>query len=159
MYTELLEMHETEDLWAGDGDDGLPGDLETGLVMGNVFQTLIPPLVVVPRYGFSVFSTAMITLLAIVGQHLSKFLGMIGCWAGAWAAAVCVEHLYFRRLNFHNYDLQYWNAPSRLPLGAAALGESFLSFLVVIPSIALSRERLATSASKRRYCIYFAAQS
>jgi len=32
MYAELLEMHETEDLWAGGGDDGLPGDLETGWV-------------------------------------------------------------------------------------------------------------------------------
>jgi len=27
--------------------------------MGNAFQTLIPPLVVVPRYVFSVFSTAV----------------------------------------------------------------------------------------------------
>ena len=32
MYAELLEMHESEDLWAGGGDDGLPGDLETGWV-------------------------------------------------------------------------------------------------------------------------------
>jgi len=108
--------------------------------MGNAFQTLIPPLVVVPRYVFSVFSTAVVVLLAIVGQHklydtLPNFLGMIGCWAGAWASAVCVEHLYFRKRNFDNYDLNHWNVPSQLPLGAAALGASFLSFLVVIPSI------------------------
>lgn len=48
---------------------------------------------------------------------------------------VCVEHLYFRKCDFDNYDLKYWNVPNHLPLGAAALGASFLSFLVVIPSI------------------------
>ena len=102
-----------------------------------------------------------VILLAIVGQHklygaLSNFLGIVGYWAGnspdcdsawaslttgmripsgAWASAVCVEHLYFRKGDFNNYDLRYWNVPSRLPLGAAALGASFLSFLMVIPSI------------------------
>jgi purine-cytosine permease-like protein len=50
-------------------------------------------------------------------------------------SAICVEHLYFRRGDFWRYDLQYWNVPSRLPLGAAALGASILSFLLVIPSI------------------------
>ena len=32
MYAELLEMHESVDLWDGGGEDGLPGDLETGWV-------------------------------------------------------------------------------------------------------------------------------
>jgi purine-cytosine permease-like protein len=50
-------------------------------------------------------------------------------------SAVTVEHLYFRKGDFKRYDLKYWNVPSQLPLGAAALGASFLSFLLVIPSI------------------------
>jgi len=48
---------------------------------------------------------------------------------------VVIEHLYFRKGDFVQYDLRYWNVPSRLPLGAAALGASFLSLLLVIPSI------------------------
>ncbi|KAI0289541.1 NCS cytosine-purine permease [Multifurca ochricompacta] len=108
------------------------------LCMG--FQTLVPPLVVVPRYVFSVFATAVIIPLSIVGQHkfysaLSNFLGLIGYWAGAWVSALFVEHLYFRKGNFANYEIRHWNVPSKLPLGAAALGASALSFALVIPSM------------------------
>ena len=48
-------------------------------------------------------------------------------------AAVCVEHFYFRKGDFARYDLQYWNVRSQLPLGAAAVGASLLSLLLVIP--------------------------
>ncbi|KAI0289689.1 NCS cytosine-purine permease [Multifurca ochricompacta] len=104
------------------------------------FQTLVPPLVVVPRYVFSAFATAVIIPLSIVGQHkfysaLSNFLGVIGYWAGAWVSALFVEHLYFRKGNFANYEIRHWNVPSKLPLGAAALGASALSFALVIPSM------------------------
>jgi len=105
-----------------------------------LFQTLVPPLAAVPRYVFSVLATVVIAVLSIVGQHkfyttLSNFLGIIGYWAGAWISAICVEHLYFRKGNFALYDLQSWNVPSQLPLGAAALGSCALSFAVVIPSM------------------------
>jgi purine-cytosine permease-like protein len=50
-------------------------------------------------------------------------------------SAICIEHLYFRRGDFARYDLRQWDVPSQLPLGAAALGASILSFLLVIPSI------------------------
>ncbi|KAF8480312.1 NCS cytosine-purine permease, partial [Russula ochroleuca] len=108
--------------------------------MCMAFQTLIPPLSAVPRYVFSVLATAVITVLAIVGQHkfystLSNFLGIIGYWIGAWVSAICVEHLYFRKGNFALYDIRSWNVPSRLPLGAAALGAAVLSFALVIPSM------------------------
>lgn len=46
-----------------------------------------------------------------------------------------VEHFYFREADFALYDLQSWNAPSKLPLGAAALMASALSFALVIPSM------------------------
>jgi purine-cytosine permease-like protein len=96
-------------------------------------------------------------VLSIVGQHkfytaLSNFLGIIGYWAGnsrpfavidqglitslgTWASAVCVEHLYFRKGNFARYDIQAWNVPSKLPLGAAALSACALSFALIIPSM------------------------
>ncbi|KAH9020334.1 NCS cytosine-purine permease [Lactarius hengduanensis] len=107
---------------------------------GMSFQTFIPPLVIVPRYVFSVVATAVIVPLSIAGQHklysaLSNFLSIIGYWAGPWAAAVLVEHLYFRKGDFALYDLQSWNVPSKLPLGAAALTASALSFALVIPSM------------------------
>jgi purine-cytosine permease-like protein len=54
---------------------------------------------------------------------------------GAWVSAICVEHLYFRRGKFALYDIQSWNVPSQLPLGAAAMGASVLSFALVIPSM------------------------
>jgi purine-cytosine permease-like protein len=96
--------------------------------------------------------------LSIVGQHkfyatLSDFLGIMGYWAGnfrdfavinrsltgmtagCFVSALCVEHLYFRKGNFALYDIQSWNVPSQLPLGAAALGACALSFTVVIPSM------------------------
>jgi len=103
-------------------------------------QVLVPPLVVVPRYVFSVVGTVVITALAIVGQHklyaaFSDFLGIIGYWAGAWIAAICVEHFYFRKGDFALYDLRSWNVKSQLPLGAAALGAGALSFALVIPSM------------------------
>jgi len=50
-------------------------------------------------------------------------------------SAICVEHLYFRRGNFSLYDIECWNIPSKLPLGAAALGSSALSFMLVVPSM------------------------
>jgi len=54
---------------------------------------------------------------------------------GALFSAVCVEHLYFRKGSFARYDLQFWNVPSQLSLGAAALGACILSFAFVIPSM------------------------
>ncbi|KAH9174769.1 hypothetical protein EDB89DRAFT_2241538 [Lactarius sanguifluus] len=54
-----------------------------------------------------------------------------------WAAGVLVEHLYFRKGDFALYDLQSWNEPPKLPLGAAALTASALRFALVIPSMGL----------------------
>jgi purine-cytosine permease-like protein len=99
-------------------------------------------------------------VLSIVGQHkfyatLSNFLGIMGYWAGnfrnfavinrdlslidmttgCFVTALCVEHLYFRKGNFALYDIESWNVPCQLPLGAAALGACALSFALVIPSM------------------------
>lgn len=47
--------------------------------------------------------------------------------------AILVEHLFFRKRKFANYDVQAWDVPSQLPLGAAALGASIMGFLIAIP--------------------------
>lgn len=54
---------------------------------------------------------------------------------GAYVGAILVEHLYFRKRNFANYDIQAWNVPSQLPLGAAALGASVMGFLLAITAM------------------------
>ncbi|KAI0042823.1 NCS cytosine-purine permease [Auriscalpium vulgare] len=104
------------------------------------FQTFIPPLVIVPRYVFSILATAIVIPLAIVGQHkfystLSNFLGIIGYWAAAYVTALILEHLVIRRGDFSSYDLRHWNVPSKLPLGVAGLGAGIISFALVVPSM------------------------
>lgn len=49
------------------------------------------------------------------------------------SALCCAEHLYFCKGNFALYDVQSWNVPSQLLLGAAALGPCAMSFALVIP--------------------------
>ncbi len=46
--------------------------------------------------------------------------------------AILIEHLHFRKRKFANYDIQAWNVPSQLPLGAAALGASIMGFSLAI---------------------------
>lgn len=53
--------------------------------------------------------------------------------SGSYIGAILVEHLHFRKRNFANYDIQAWNVPSQLPLGAAALGASLMGFSLAIP--------------------------
>ncbi|KAH9983459.1 hypothetical protein BJV77DRAFT_1043080, partial [Russula vinacea] len=88
--------------------------------------------IAVPRYVFSVFASAVITALSIVGQHkfnatLSNFL--------VHGYLRSVLNTLFPQRQFALYDIRYWNVPSQLPLGAAALGASVLSFALVIPSM------------------------
>ncbi|KAF8223465.1 NCS cytosine-purine permease [Tricholoma matsutake] len=117
-------------------------------VVGNIAATLysaslnvqifIPPLVVVPRYVFSIVTTAILIPLAIVGAHkfytaLTNFLGLISYYGSAYGAIVLVEHLLFRRNDAAAYDVRQWNIPSLLPSGIAAVGAGVCSFGLVIP--------------------------
>jgi len=104
------------------------------------FQTFFPPLVGLPRYVFPMFTVALITMLAVAGQHkfynsLSDFLGIIGYWAGPYVCVFLVEHLLFRKRKFARYDARSWDVPSQLPLGAAALVASAVGFGLAIPTI------------------------
>ncbi|KAI0089670.1 NCS cytosine-purine permease [Irpex rosettiformis] len=104
------------------------------------FQIFMPFLVPVPRYVFSILVTAIIIPLSIVGatkfyDTLTNFLGLIGYWASAFAAVILVEHFVIRKGRFEAYDLRYWNSPSKLPTGLAALGACILACGVVVPSM------------------------
>ncbi|KAG9311781.1 cytosine-purine permease [Chiua virens] len=104
------------------------------------FQVMIPQLARVPRYVFSILSTAIGLPLSIVGAHkfyttLTDFLSLIGYWASAYGAILLLEHHYFRKGDFTTYDQADWNVAKRLPWGAAAITASVLAFSLVIPSM------------------------
>ncbi|KAI1656018.1 permease for cytosine/purines, uracil, thiamine, allantoin-domain-containing protein [Daldinia decipiens] len=104
------------------------------------FQILIPQLVVVPRYMFSVVITAIVIPVSIRAavefmSSLENFVALIGYWSAAFVAVVIIEHNVFRGGKYDTYDHDSWNVASRLPWGIAALTASALSFALVIPSM------------------------
>lgn len=44
-----------------------------------------------------------------------------GYWISAYLPIILVEHWVFRKSRCSNYDVAIWNAPSKLPVGAAAV--------------------------------------
>lgn len=78
--------------------------------------------------------------LSIVGatkfySALTNFLGLIGYWVSAFGAVIFVEHLVIRKGRFETYDLRYWNNPSKLPTGLAALGACAIACGLIVPSM------------------------
>ncbi|RYC59052.1 hypothetical protein CHU98_g7170 [Xylaria longipes] len=105
------------------------------------FQILVPQLVRVPRYIFSIVITAILIPVSIkiaagFFENLENFIALIGYWTAAFVAVLITEHVIFRRGRYDTYSHDAWNSASRLPWGAAALTASVLSFALVIPSIA-----------------------
>ncbi|KAK4122281.1 hypothetical protein N657DRAFT_672861 [Parathielavia appendiculata] len=104
-------------------------------------QLLLPFLVKVPRYLFSIVFAAIVIPLAIRAADdffvsLENFVALIGYWTSAFLAVVLVEHFVFRKGDCAAYDAEAWNDAGRLPWGVAALGAGTLSFALVIPSMA-----------------------
>ncbi|KAI0836240.1 permease for cytosine/purines, uracil, thiamine, allantoin-domain-containing protein [Hypoxylon sp. FL0890] len=104
------------------------------------FQILIPQLVVIPRYMFSIVVTAIVIPVSVRAAveffaSLENFVALIGYWSAAFVAVLIVEHNVFRGGRYDTYDHDSWNVASRLPLGVAALAASALSFALVIPSM------------------------
>lgn len=94
----------------------------------------------VPRYAYAVVLTAIVIPVGIRAAQdfflsLENFLGLIGYWSSAFVAVLLVEHLWFRAGDCSTYDPAIWNAGSQLPVGAAALMSSLLSFALVVPSM------------------------
>jgi purine-cytosine permease-like protein len=101
-------------------------------------QVLLPILVRVPRYVFSILITAVVIPVSIVAASnfyasLGNFLGVIGYWTAAYIGIALTEHHYFRKGDYDSYDLAIFNVASKLPIGTAALASGVLCFGLIIP--------------------------
>ncbi|KAI3326922.1 NCS1 nucleoside transporter [Xylariaceae sp. AK1471] len=105
------------------------------------FQILVPQLVRIPRYIFSIVVTAIVIPISIKAAaefytNLEYFIALISYWSSAFVAVLIAEHVVFRKGRYETYDHSVWNLASQLPWGAAALTAAVLSFALVVPSIA-----------------------
>ncbi|KAL0566742.1 hypothetical protein V5O48_015260 [Marasmius crinis-equi] len=94
----------------------------------------------IPRYAYSVISTAIVIPVSIVGattffETFQQIINLIGYWSASYAAIVLVEHFVFRRNTFSNYKVEFWQSASRLPLGFAGVVAFGLSFGLIVPSM------------------------
>ncbi|KAF8804586.1 hypothetical protein BYT27DRAFT_7213747 [Phlegmacium glaucopus] len=106
----------------------------------NAFMAITPLFAQVPRYVFTVVSTAILIPLAIIGVGhfytvLVNILSVIGYWSTIFAAIILTEHFLFCKNNFNSYQIQDWDKPSKLPIGIAALLSFLGGFGIVIPSM------------------------
>jgi purine-cytosine permease-like protein len=102
------------------------------------FQVLHPWLWRIPRYVFSIITTAIIIAASIpISKHfedsLENFLGVISYWAAVYLGVFVTEHLYFRRGDYSSYDHSIWNEGSKLPVGIAAVLSCTIPFALIIP--------------------------
>ena len=78
----------------------------------------------VPRFIWSFFVALVVAILAIVGKdHLStivsNFVSLLGYWTISFTFILLIEDKFFRRRT--GYNLEVWDTPSKLPIGAAAV--------------------------------------
>lgn len=92
---------------------------------GISFQQVSRPFSMIPRFIWTLFCFVAILALALGGRqklntYLQDFLSLLGYWCTSYTIIVFEEHVFFRKGNFQNYDLEGWNDPSRLPHGIGA---------------------------------------
>lgn len=92
---------------------------------GISFQQVSRPFAAIPRFIWTFLCFAAILGLAIGGReklntYLQDFLSLLGYWCTSYTIILFEEHVFFRKGNFDNYDLEGWNDPSRLPHGIGA---------------------------------------
>jgi purine-cytosine permease-like protein len=90
-------------------------------------QQFARPFAKVPRTLWVLVVFGVVTAIAVAGrdhllEYLENFLSLLGYWGTSYFVIVFVEHYWFRKGDFANYDLDGWNNPSKLPLGLAGLG-------------------------------------
>ena len=88
-------------------------------------QQFARPFARIPRFVWTLLCFAAIIGLALGGRkklndYLVDFLSLLGYWCTSYAVILFIEHVFFRKRDFANYDLEAWNDPSRLPHGIAA---------------------------------------
>jgi len=90
-------------------------------------QQFARPFAKVPRTLWVLVVFGVVTAIAVAGrdhllEYLENFLSLLGYWGTSYFVIVFIEHYWFRKGDFANYDLDGWNTPSKLPLGLAGLG-------------------------------------
>lgn len=85
-----------------------------------------------PRLLWSLLVAIVVAVLAIAGQeHLStivsNFVSLLGYWTVSFTVILLLEDRFFRRRS--GYDLAVWDAPSLLPIGAAAVTSLLAGYL------------------------------
>jgi NCS1 nucleoside transporter family len=78
----------------------------------------------IPRFIWSFLVALVVAILAIVGKdHLStivsNFVSLLGYWTVSFTLILLMEDKWFRRRD--GYDLEVWDKPGKLPVGAAAV--------------------------------------
>lgn len=94
-------------------------------------QQISPILGKIPRFIWSLIFFGVVIALGLAGRkrlsaYLQNFLDVIGYWSTSYIVIIFMEHVFIRKANFANYDLQQWNNPKGLPHGIAAI----ITFLV-----------------------------
>jgi purine-cytosine permease-like protein len=89
-------------------------------------QQFARPLAKIPRTFWVLVVFGVVTAIAVAGrdhllEYLENFLSLLGYWGTSYFVILFVEHYWFRKSDFANYDLDGWNTPARLPVGLAAL--------------------------------------
>ncbi|KAA1476145.1 purine-cytosine permease [Dentipellis sp. KUC8613] len=108
--------------------------------LGTSFMAVTPLFARIPRYVYAVVSTAILIPVAIVGatrfyNTLVDILSIVGYWTSSFAAIVLTEHFIIRRNRFSSYNIEYWNQPTKLPPGVAAVLAFICSIGIIVPSM------------------------
>ncbi len=98
-------------------------NIPNGYSLGLTMQVLGKKFQKVKRAVWTVIGAVAYVLIALAApknfnDNLENFLLVITYWLGPWSAILILEHFVFRR---GRYNADDWNAPSRLPIGWAAI--------------------------------------
>lgn len=106
------------------------------------FQCLLPIFTRIPRWIFSILTSAIIIAVAIpisknLAIALENFLALIAYWGAVYVSIVSMEHLVFRK-SAGAYDAVIWNDANKLPMGLAAVGAIAVPFALIVPCMAVT---------------------
>lgn len=99
---------------------------------------MIPVAIVGATRFYATLVNVLSELLGSSSVHLPPLLilkGIIGYWSIAFAAIVLCEHFVFRQNDFAMYNVEDWNTPHRLPLGAAGALAFAGGCGIIVPSM------------------------
>ncbi|KAJ3298138.1 hypothetical protein HDU79_000540, partial [Rhizoclosmatium sp. JEL0117] len=100
----------------------IPNDYSRGLslqLIGKLFSK-------VPRAVWTFLGAILYIVLAILSIDkfntvLENFLLVVGYFQAPYIAILVTEHFFFKKGDFSQYNIEHWDSPRLLPLGAAAV--------------------------------------